>query len=63
MSQEDHKFDGWDAYKRVIEACDVVLLATPPHFRPVHLNAVIEAGKHCFCEKPVGVDAAERSNR
>lgn len=54
---DDHKFVGWDAYKGVIEASDVVLLATPPHFRPVHVNAVIAAGKHCFCEKPVGVDA------
>ena len=54
---EDHKFVGWDAYKSVIEASDVVLLATPPHFRPMHVNAVIAAGKHCFCEKPVGVDA------
>jgi len=50
-------FDGLDAYKHVIEASDVVLLATPPHFRPMHLKAAIEAGKHVFCEKPVGVDA------
>lgn len=54
---DDHQFVGWDAYKSVIEASDVVLLATPPHFRPVQLNAVIAAGRHCFCEKPVGVDA------
>jgi myo-inositol 2-dehydrogenase/D-chiro-inositol 1-dehydrogenase len=54
---DDHKFVGWDAYKGVIESSDVVLLATPPHFRPLHVNAVIAAGKHCFCEKPVGVDA------
>ncbi len=54
---DDHKYVGWDAYKGVIEASDVILLATPPHFRPVHVNAVIAAGKHCFCEKPVGVDA------
>jgi predicted dehydrogenase len=53
---DDHKFVGFDAYKHVIETCDVVLLATPPHFRPQHLKAVLEAGKHCFCEKPVGVD-------
>lgn len=51
------QFVGWDAYKGVIEACDVVLLATPPHFRPMHLKAVAEAGKHCFCEKPVATDA------
>jgi predicted dehydrogenase len=50
-------FSGWDAYKQVIAASDVVLLATTPHFRPMHLKACIEAGKHIFCEKPVGVDA------
>ena len=50
-------FSGWDAYKHVIEASDVVLLATTPHFRPLHLKACLEAGKHIFCEKPVGVDA------
>ena len=50
-------FSGWDAYKQVIAASDVVLLATTPHFRPMHLKAAIEAGKHIFCEKPVGVDA------
>ncbi len=54
---DENKFVGWDAYKGVIGAVDVVLLATPPHFRPMHLKAVVEAGKHVFCEKPVGVDA------
>jgi myo-inositol 2-dehydrogenase/D-chiro-inositol 1-dehydrogenase len=54
---DEHKYSGWDAYKGVIDVCDVVLLATPPHFRPMHVKAVIEAGKHCFCEKPVAVDA------
>ena len=49
-------FTGLDAYKGVIECCDVVILATPPGFRPIHLAAVAEAGKHCFCEKPVAVD-------
>lgn len=53
---KERQFVGWDAYKGVIENVDVVLLATPPHFRPMHLEAVIKAGKHCFCEKPVGVD-------
>jgi predicted dehydrogenase len=52
----EHQFVGWDAYKGVIETCDVVLLATPPHFRPIHLKAVVEAGKHVFCEKPVATD-------
>lgn len=50
-------FVGFDAYKRVIDASDVVLLATPPHFRPIHIRAAVEAGKHVFAEKPVGVDA------
>ena len=36
---------------------DVVLLTTPPHFRPMHLKAAIDAGKHVFAEKPVAVDA------
>lgn len=54
---DDRKFVGFDAYKGVIESCDVVVLATPPNFRPAHLRACIEAGKHVFCEKPVAVDA------
>jgi predicted dehydrogenase len=54
----EHQFDGLDAYKKVIASgVDVVLLATPPHFRPAHLQAAVEAGKHVFCEKPVAVDA------
>jgi len=54
---EAMRFTGFDAYKRVIENCDVVLLATPPNFRPMHLRAAVEAGKHVFAEKPVAVDA------
>ena len=53
----DRQFVGWDAYKGVIEACDVVLLATSPHFRPLHLRAVVDAGKHAFVEKPIATDA------
>jgi predicted dehydrogenase len=53
-----NKFVGFDAYLKVIESgVDVVLLATPPAFRPDHLMAAINAGKHVFCEKPVAVDA------
>jgi predicted dehydrogenase len=56
--KEDHCFVGWDAYKQVLATpIDVVLLASPPHFRPLHLKAAIEAGKHVFAEKPVAVDA------
>lgn len=54
---EEHQFTGFDAYKDVIAASDVVLLATPPQFRPAQLKAAVEAGKHVFCEKPVAVDA------
>ena len=56
---QDTCFVGFDAYKRVI-ACevDMVMLITPPHFRPQHLKAAIEAGKHVFMEKPVAVDPA-----
>jgi predicted dehydrogenase len=50
-------FTGFDAYKDVIAASDVVLLTTPPHFRPMHLKAAVEAGKHVFAEKPLAVDA------
>ncbi|MBA4191397.1 MAG: oxidoreductase [Planctomycetaceae bacterium] len=53
----DAKFVGFDAYKSVIERCDVVLLTTPPQFRPLHLKAAIDAGKHVFAEKPCAVDA------
>jgi len=54
----DHKFVGWDAYKQVLSSgVDVVLLATPPHFRPLHFEAAVEAGKHLFVEKPVAVDS------
>jgi predicted dehydrogenase len=55
--QPDHCFTGFDAYKHVIAASDVVLLTTPPHFRPLHLKAAVAAGKHVFAEKPVAVDA------
>ncbi len=54
----DHEFVGFDGYKGVIESCDVVLLATSPHFRPLHVEAGVEAGKHLFVEKPVATDPA-----
>ena len=53
---EKNRFVGFDAYEKVIELSDVVLLATPPHFRPMHLQAAIDAGKHVFAEKPIAVD-------
>lgn len=53
----DKKFIGIDAYKQLIDSgVDVVLLASPPGFRPLHLQAAVDAGKHIFCEKPMAVD-------
>ncbi|HEO70827.1 MAG TPA: gfo/Idh/MocA family oxidoreductase, partial [Candidatus Hydrogenedentes bacterium] len=56
---DDACFTGFDAYKKVL-ACDIdlVILAAPPGFRPEHLAAAVEAGKHVFMEKPAGVDPA-----
>ena len=56
---EARRFSGLDAYQKVIESgVDVVLLTTPPGFRPQHLRAAVEAGKHVFAEKPMAVDVA-----
>ena len=52
------RFVGLDAYQGVIDNCDLVILATPPGFRPQHLRAAVAARKHIFTEKPVAVDAA-----
>jgi predicted dehydrogenase len=55
----DKVFVGLDAYKKVLDAgVDLVILATPPGFRPVHLEAAVKARKNIFTEKPVAVDAA-----
>lgn len=54
---EEHKFTGFDAYQKVIPLVDVVILATPPGFRPTHFEACIQADKHVFMEKPVATDA------
>lgn len=54
----ERQFIGMDAYEKVLDSgVDVVILTTPPGFRPQHLRAAIDAGKHVFCEKPVAVDA------
>jgi predicted dehydrogenase len=55
--EPDYIFSGFDAYKQVTDNVDVVLLATPPHFRPEHLAYAVEKGKHAFVEKPIAVDA------
>jgi predicted dehydrogenase len=53
----DHRFVGFNAYRELLDSgVDVVLLCTPPHFRPQHIQAAVEAGKHVFAEKPVAVD-------
>lgn len=51
-------FTGFDAYKQLLAVAEVnyVIQATSPHFRPMHLKAAIEAGKHVFIEKPAAVD-------
>jgi len=54
---EENKFVGFDGYKKVIDMVDVVLIATPPGFRPEHFEAAIKADKHVFMEKPVATDA------
>ncbi len=55
---KERQFVGFDAYQGLLATdVDIVLLGTSPHFRPLHLKAAIEAGKHVFAEKPVCVDA------
>ena len=55
----DRRFVGLDAFKKVLamDEIDVVILTTPPGFRPFHFEAAVQAGKHVFMEKPVAVDA------
>lgn len=52
----EKRFHGFDAYKKAIDEADLVLLCTPPGFRPVHFEYAVERGKHVFMEKPVAVD-------
>ena len=54
---EGHKFVGFDGYKEAIALADVVILTTPPGFRPIHFEEAVNAGKHIFMEKPVATDA------
>jgi predicted dehydrogenase len=55
---EERKFTGFDAYMHAIALADVVILATPPGFRPIHFAEAIKQGKHVFMEKPVATDPA-----
>jgi len=56
--KEENKFVGFDAYKKAIALADVVILATPPGFRPIHFEEAIRQNKHVFMEKPVATDPA-----
>lgn len=53
----ERQFFGFDGYKQAIALADVVILATPPGFRPAHFEEAVRQGKHVFMEKPVATDA------
>ncbi len=55
---EERKFSGFDGYMKAIPLADVVILATPPGFRPIHFEEAIKQNKHVFMEKPVATDPA-----
>ncbi len=55
---EENKFTGFDGYLKAIPLADVVILATPPGFRPIHFEEAVKQGKHVFMEKPVATDPA-----
>jgi predicted dehydrogenase len=55
---EERKFTGFDGYQKAIALADVVILATPPGFRPIHFEEAIKQNKHVFMEKPVATDPA-----
>lgn len=56
---KERQFVGFDAYQKVIDSgVDMVILTTPPHFRPEHIAAAVKAKKHVFCEKPMAVDGS-----
>ena len=54
--EEKNRFVGFDAYKKAINLADVVILTTPPGFRPYHFEYAIQYGKHVFMEKPLATD-------
>ena len=55
--KEKNRFTGFNGYKKAIDLADVVILATPPGFRPLHFKYAIDNDKHVFMEKPVATDA------
>jgi predicted dehydrogenase len=55
---QERRFSGFDAYQKAIALADVVILTTPPGFRPIHFEEAIKQGKHVFMEKPVATDPA-----
>jgi len=58
LVDDDHVFVGFDAFKKVIDSdIDVVLLASPPYYRPDHIEYAVAAGKHIFAEKPIATDS------
>jgi predicted dehydrogenase len=58
IAENDHCFSGFDGYRHVIEASDVVLIANAARFHPLHMMAAVRAGKHVFVEKPHAIDPA-----
>lgn len=56
--RDDHLFAGFDGYRHVIEASQVVIIANAAKFHPMHMKAAIEAGRHVFVEKPHAIDPA-----
>ena len=55
---EERKFTGFDGYQKAIALADVVILTTPPGFRPIHFEEAVKQNKHVFMEKPVATDPA-----
>ncbi|MBI1389262.1 MAG: gfo/Idh/MocA family oxidoreductase [bacterium] len=57
--EDSRLYKGHEAYKDLLASeLDMCLVTSPPYFHPIHLNAVVDAGKHVYCEKPVAVDVA-----
>ena len=56
MVNADSKFVGFDGYKSAIPMADVVILTTPPAFRPIHFEEAVKQNKHIFMEKPLATD-------